>query len=119
MRLNSVLFTGRLGRDPVCVQSNGDHLVYLNLADNHPVTKQVSWHKFIVLGDAAATIANERTLRKGDLVLVYGELESLGRSGARAIESEVRVLNVVLVSESKQNKNISQFGISRKGEVRA
>lgn len=113
MRLNSVLFTGRLGRDPVCVESSGDHLVYLNLADNNPITKKVSWHKFIVLGDAASTIATERTLKKGDLVLVYGELESMGRSGTRAIESEVRVLNVVLVSESKGGKiqNGSVFNV--------
>lgn len=101
MRMNHVLFTGQLGRDPQCTESNGSYLVYLNVAENDP-NGRVYWHKFIVLEEAAKTITKDKKLKKGDFVLIEGELSSLGFGNNRASEPSVRVKAVYKIAESKR-----------------
>lgn len=101
MRMNHVLFTGRLGRDPQCTESNGSYLVYLNVAENDP-NGRVFWHKFIVLEEAAKIITKEKKIKKGDLVLIEGKLSSLGFGSNRASEPSVQVNAVYKIAEPKR-----------------
>lgn len=91
MLLNQVLFTGRLGKDPFCVEQEGAFLVYLNIAENLS-DKRVNWHKFLILDEPAKKIASEKYLAKGDLVLIEGSIIP-----ADLIEKSISSLNAVKV----------------------
>ncbi len=101
MRLNQVLFTGRLGKDPFCVEQEGDFLVYLNIAENLE-NRKVRWHKFLVLDDTAKKIALNKSLKKGDLVLIEASLIPADQSNdSMSSLNSIQVLEVLKIQSSK------------------
>jgi single-strand DNA-binding protein len=79
---NKVIIGGRLGRDPeIHTFEGGDRVARLSIATTEQWTsggarqEKTDWHTAVLFKKAAVAFA-ERTLRKGDLVIVEGRLEN-------------------------------------------
>jgi single-strand DNA-binding protein len=79
---NKVIIGGRLGRDPeIHTFEGGDRVARLSIATTEQWTsggerqEKTDWHTAMAFKRAAVAFA-ERTLKKGDLVIVEGRLEN-------------------------------------------
>ncbi|NPA33317.1 MAG: single-stranded DNA-binding protein [Chlorobi bacterium] len=90
---------GRIGKDPVVQEVNGKKMVRFRLAtsnvqynpqENRFETVSTDWHTIVVWGERAERLA--QTVKKGDLVLVEGQLRSReweGQDGQKRYAVEV------------------------------
>jgi single-strand DNA-binding protein len=79
---NKVIIGGRLGRDPEFINfEDGNRAARLSIATTEQWTsggarqEKTDWHTAALFKKAAVTFA-ERSLKKGDLVMVEGRLEN-------------------------------------------
>ncbi len=98
---NKVILMGRVGIDPEVIDVNGKKKVRIRLATNNVQynpqenrfeTVSTDWHTIVFWGDRAERVS--QTVRKGDLILVEGQLRTReweGQDGQKRYAVEVVV----------------------------
>ena len=98
---NEVLLIGRLGQDPeIRVAGNGTKVANMSIATTSYVNREekTEWHRVIAFKDAAEYA--ERNLRKGDLVVVNGRIQSrkwTDKDGHERLSFEIPAARVQLI----------------------
>ncbi len=121
--LNKVILVGRVGRDPEVthIPSSNSDVAKFSVATtegykdrNQEWKERTEWHNIVAWGGIVQRI--ERTISRGDLVLVEGKIRSykykVGDEERRGFE--IRADNIYLLEKNKSQRNLegNQYGSS-------
>lgn len=116
--MNKITLLGNVGRDPeIGTFKSGDSYARMSLATtkrfttrNGEKSEQTIWHNLMVAGKALDVVKS--FVKKGTLLLIEGEQVNgsyTNASGQTVNTSEVRVLNLQVLTPKAPTSNVPQY----------